>query len=432
MINRVPTNKLADQVGQTATIVGFVHALRNQGKIAFLRIRDKFGSIQVVVLGSNKGAFSTLESLSLESVVEIAGKIKEAAQVPEKIEVLAETINILSHSAPELPIPVAKEKGADEVDITNRLDWRWLDLRSSEKQKIFEVWTALEKGFRDELLGRQEFVQLYAPSFMNAPSESGAEVFEVKYFDKLAYLAQSPQFYKQMAMAAGMERVFMVGPVFRAEPSFTSRHTTEFTGWDFEMSYIDSHHDVMDMEEKALVVGFTEVKKDLLPDLVIPSIPFPRVTFKDAKAMLAKSGIKSGKTGDFSPEEERELGKLVKSQNGSDFVWVIDYPHENRAFYHMRHADNPKLTKGFDLLYKGLEVTTGAQREHRVDVLEKQAIERGIPLDSIKDYLNFFRYGCPPHGGVGIGPGRLVMQILNVESIKEVTFLPRDVKRISP
>lgn len=224
----------------------------------------------------------------------------------------------------------------------------------------------------------------------------------------------------------------MVGPVFRAEPSFTSRHTTEFTGWDFEMSYIDSHHDVMDMEEKALVVGFTEVKKDLLPDLVIPSIPFPRVTFKDAKAMLAKSGIKSGKTGDFSPEEERELGKLVKSQNGSDFVWVIDYPHENRAFYHMRHADNPKLTKGFDLLYKGLEVTTGAQREHRVDVLEKQAIERGIPLDSIKDYLNFFRYGCPPHGGVGIGPGRLVMQILNVESIKEVTFLPRDVKRISP
>ena len=224
----------------------------------------------------------------------------------------------------------------------------------------------------------------------------------------------------------------MTGPVFRAELSFTSRHTTEFTGWDFEMSYIDSHHDVMDMEEKALVTGFTKLKKELLPDLVIPNVPFPRLPISEIKEILGKKGIKSEKSGDLSPEEEREIGEYAKQELGSEFVWVIDYPHEGRAFYHMRHEDKPQLTKGFDLLYKGLEVTTGAQREHRIDVLEKQAQEKGLTLDGIKDYLNFVRYGCPPHGGVGIGPARIVMQILDNPSVKDVTFLPRDVKRISP
>lgn len=431
MIDRIKTSELSSHIGETVTIVGFVHALRNQGKIAFLRIRDKFGSIQVVVLGQNTKAFDVVNKLSIESVVEIKGLVKEASQVPENIEIEGDSIEILSQAS-ELPIPVAKEKGAEEVDITNRLDWRWLDLRNPDKQKIFDVWTVLEQGFREELIGKQGFTQAYAPSIMNAPSESGAEVFEIKYFDRKAYLAQSPQFYKQMAMASGMERIFMTGPVFRAELSFTSRHTTEFTGWDFEMSYIDSHHDVMDMEEKALIAGFTKLKKELLPDLEIPKAPFPRLPISKIKTILGKKGIKSEKSGDLSPEEEREIGKYAKEELGSEFVWVIDYPHETRAFYHMRHQDNPELTKGFDLLYKGLEVTTGAQREHRIEVLEKQALEKGLTLEGIKDYLNFFRYGCPPHGGVGIGPGRIIMQILDNPSVKDVTFLPRDVKRISP
>ncbi|MFH2019634.1 MAG: aspartate--tRNA(Asn) ligase [bacterium] len=428
---RTHLNELSSLVGKTVEVVGFVQVIRDQGSIKFLRLRDRYGSVQVVILKNHASVFELVDKLTTESVVKITGLVKEANQVAEKIEIEADSIEILSLSAPELPIPVSAQKGGGESDIALRLDWRWLDLRLPEKQQLFSVWTQLEEGFRSYLL-KNDFLQLYTPSIMNAPSESGAEVFEVKYFDGLAYLAQSPQFFKQMAMASGLERVFMTGPVFRAELSFTTRHMTEFTGWDFEFSYIDSHHDVMDMEEGALIAGLSNVKTHVLPDLVIPKTPFPRIVFSEAKAMLKKAGIESEKPFDFSPLEERELGKIVEKEHKSEFFFVIDYPIEGRAFYHMRHADNPKLTKGFDLFYKGLEVTTGAQREHRIDVLETQAKEKGLTLASIADYLNFFRFGCPPHGGVGIGPGRIVAQILNLPSVKEATFLPRDVKRIRP
>jgi len=430
-MSRIHLNKLASLVGKTVEVVGFVEVIRDQGSIKFLRLRDRYGSVQAVVLKNHVEAFALVDKLTTESVVKITGLVKDAPPVKEKIEIEVDSIEILSLSAPELPIPVSSEKGGGESDVSLRFDWRWLDLRLPAKQQLFPVWTELEQGFRDYLL-KEEFLQLYSPAIMNAPSESGAEVFEVKYFEGSAYLAQSPQFYKQMAMAAGLERVFMVGPVFRAELSFTTRHMTEFTGWDFEMSYINSHEDVMLMEEKALLSGLTNVHTNVLPDLVLPKTPFPRLSFADAKALLKKAGVPSEKPFDFSPNEERELGKLVKSEHHSEFFFVIDYPIEGRAFYHMRHADNPHLTKGFDLFYKGLEVTTGAQREHRIDVLEAQAKEKGLSLSSIADYLNFFRYGCPPHGGVGIGPGRIIAQILDLPSVKEATFLPRDVKRIRP
>lgn len=430
MITDTKINQLKDLQGQKVTLTGFVHSIRNQGKIAFMRLRDATDSIQVVVLGSNKAAFATLESLTIESVVEVTGLCKAAVQVPEGIEIEGETISILSLALPNLPIPVATEKGAQDVDVTKRFDWRWLDLRLPEKQNIFKLWTALEAGARDYWL-KNGYTQLYSPSIMSTASEGGAEFFELKYFNRKAYLAQSPQFYKQMAMAAGMEKVFMVGPVFRAEPSFTTRHMTEFTGWDMELSYIDSHHDVMDIEEQLLISAFTTAKS-IISKLEIPVVPFPRLSFSQVKAKLAKAGIKSEKVHDLSPEEERGIAKIVKDETGHDFVFVIDYPVEGRAFYHMRHEDNPGLTKGFDLLYKGLEVTTGAQREHRIEILEKQALEKGVILASIADYLNFFRYGCPPHGGIGMGPGRLVMKILNLDSVKEAAFVPRDVKRLRP
>lgn len=427
---RTHISELKEKIGEQVTISGFAQVIRNQGKIAFARIRDNSGSIQVVILGNNVNAFSTVKTLTTESVVTINGLCKEAKQVPEGIEIECSEIKVLSSADPVLPIPVAIEKGAENVDVSNRFDWRWLDLRLPEKQLIFKLWTALEAGARKYWL-QNGFTQLYSPAMMSTASEGGAEFFEVKYFDRKAYLAQSPQFYKQMAMASGMEKVFMVGPVFRAEESFTTRHMTEFTGWDAEISYIESHHDVMDMEEQLLISAFTEAK-NLLPELVIPTSHFPRITFKEAKTALAKAGISSDKPHDLSPEEERELSRIIKEESGHDFVFIIDYPIEGRAFYHMRHDDNKELTKGFDLLYKGLEVTTGAQREHRIDVLEKQALEKGVTLESISDYLNFFRYGCPPHGGIGMGPGRLIMKILELDSVKEATFLPRDVKRLRP
>lgn len=429
-MSRIQVQELKTKIGKTVTVAGFVHSLRNQGKIAFLRLRDESGSVQIVSGTWNAEVFAIIKDLSLESVVEIEGLVKESKQVPEGFELDGLKVTVLSVSEAQLPIPVVMEKGAADVDVTNRFDWRWLDLRKPESHKIFRVWTVLEQGIR-EYFSKNSFTQIYSPALMSAASESGAEVFEVKYFEGKAYLAQSPQFYKQMAIASGFEKIFMVGPVFRAELSFTTRHMTEFTGWDFEIAYITSHHDVMDTEEAMLKAGFAKLKEAGLIDEEI-KVPFVRLSFAEAKTKLKAAGVTSDKPNDFSPDEERKISEIVKSETGSEFVFIIDYPPEGRAFYHMRHSDNPKLTKGFDLLYKGLEITTGAQREHRYDTLVKQAAEKGLTEESLSDYLKFFKFGCPPHGGVGIGPGRIVAQILGLPSVKEVTFLPRDVKRLRP
>ncbi len=429
-MQRVRLKEIHRHVGFEVIVKGFVHAIRDQGSIKFLILRDVSGLAQVVVLKSNSDVFSQISELTIESVVEIKGIVKEEKQAPGGFEIEAKEMKVLSRAHAELPIPVAVEKGADDVEMTKRFDWRWLDLRKSEKQQIFRVWTDFEAGVR-KYFADSNYFQLYSPSFMSTPSESGAEVFAVKYFDRFAYLAQSPQFYKQMAMAAGFEKVFMTGPVFRAEPSYTSRHMTEFTGLDFEISYIDSHYDVMAEEEKMMVEGFKSVK-EVGFDIDIPVIPFPKVTMKEAKNMLKESGVIGEKEHDLSPEEERELSRIIKESKGHDFVFVTDYSIHVRPFYHMRHEDDPEITKSFDLLYKGVEVTTGAQREHRDDILEKQAIEKGMNLESLDYYINFFRFGCPPHGGVGIGPGRIIMQMLGLQSVKEAALLPRDVKRISP
>jgi aspartyl-tRNA synthetase len=425
---RTQIKNLTSEIGKSVEVAGFIHALRNQGKIAFLRLRDESGSVQIVSGGWKKDVFEIVKTLSVESVIRVTGLVKESKQVPEGLEIDVESVEILSVAA-TLPIPVAAEKGSEDVDVTKRFDWRWLDLRKPESHKIFRIWTVLEQGIR-EYFSANNFTQIYSPSLMSAPSESGAEVFEVQYFEGKAYLAQSPQFFKQMAMASGFEKVFMVGPIFRAELSFTTRHMTEFTGWDFEIAYINSHHDVMDTEEAMLKVGFAKLKSAGLIDEEI-KVPFVRLTLAEAKTKLKSVGITSEKAGDLSPDEERGICKIVKEETGSNFVFITDYPPETRAFYHMR---DPKtgLTKGFDLLYKGVEITTGAQREHRIEYLKKQATEKGLTEESLSDYLKFFEFGCPPHGGVGIGPGRIVAQILDLPSVKEATFLPRDVKRVRP
>ncbi len=421
---------IKSKVGQEVVLAGFIHTIRDQGGIKFLLLRDVSGIAQIVILKSEKEAFDLIKELTLESVVKIVGKVKEEKQAPEGIEVQALTIEVLSKAEPELPIPVS-EKSGEETDITKRLDWRWLDLRKPEKLMIFKVWTEMERSLR-EYLTDAGFIQLCTPSFMMSPSESGADAFEVTYFDRKAYLAQSPQFYKQMAMSAGFEKVFALVPAFRAEPSFTARHMTEFTSWDFEISYVDSHLDVMALEEAMLIKIFTDLNKNLGLNLEVPQVPFPRLTIAQAKELLKGTGVVNIKPGDVNDEEERKLGEIIRERHNSDFLFLTDYPQQARAFYHMRHDGDKNLTKGFDLLYRGLEITTGAQREHRFDVLKAQALERGIALESLEDYLNFFRYGCPPHGGMAWGPARIIMKMLGLQSVKEATYLPRDVKRLRP
>ena len=225
----------------------------------------------------------------------------------------------------------------------------------------------------------------------------------------------------------------MVAPVFRAEQSFTTRHLTEFTGWDFEISYIEDHNDIMDAEEGMIVAGFEQVKKSFPElDINVPKQPFPRITMVEAKEILAKEGIDSPEEHDLAPEEERAISAYVKKEFDHDFVFITEYHKSKSAFYHMRLDENSDRSRRADLLYRGIEVTTLAQREHRPEILEKQAKEKGMDLEPLKDYINFFRYGCPPHGGAGVGPGRFIMSILGLSNVREATYLPRDVKRLNP
>jgi aspartyl-tRNA synthetase len=431
MKKRIYIKDLKEHIGETGIIQGFADTVRDQNKIVFVLVRDITGLIQTVILKDCED-FEVAKSLSEESVVEVEGLIKEEKQAPGGYEIEVKSMTVLSKSDPELPIPVNIKKGGEETNPNARFDHRWIDIRKPEKARIFKTWTSLEKGIRD-YYNQASYTQIYTPAFMSTASETGAEVFEVKYFERKAYLAQSPQFYKQMAIAGGLERVFMTGPVFRAEESFTSRHMTEFTGWDFEIGYVESHEDIMDEEENMLVAGITQLKKDLPEvEIEVPAQPFPRITLADAKVKLKEAGVESEKEGDLSPEEERTLCELIKKEEGHDFVFVTDYPITVRPFYHMRHEDNPELTKSADLLFRGIEITTLAQREHRPEILEKQAVEKGMDLEELSSYLKFFKYGCPPHGGGGIGPSRLIMKILNFENVREVTFLPRDVNRLNP
>lgn len=437
MENRTYLKDLPNELGKEIKMAGWVDVRRDHGKLIFIDLRDITGKVQMVILPTAE-AYTAAQRVRPEWVIEVSGTVQKR---PEKlvnsdekngeIEIQVNHIRVLSE-AETSPIPIVQTSYDDEAEAPLRFDYRWLDLRQPKKAEIFNVWTEMERGFRDFWL-ENNFRQIYTPSFMNTPSESGAEVFEVNYFDRKAYLAQSPQFYKQMAMAAGFDRVFMVGPVFRAEPSFTTRHLTEFTGWDFEMSYVDSHHDIMDLEEGLIVSGFKAVEQKFPElNLVIPARPFPRIPIVNVKEILAKMGVSGGEEHDLSPEEERSLSEYVKKEMGHEFVFVTDYHESKSAFYHMRHEDDNSRSKRADLLFRGIEVTTLAQREHRLNILEKQAIEKGMKLEPLKDYLNFFKYGCPPHGGAGIGPGRLIMKLLDLPNVREATYLPRDVKRLNP
>ena len=425
-----------NKVGESVELFGWVQTIRDQKKIKFLILRDISGVVQCVVFGNDE-ALKVVESLTLESVIKIEGTVKAEKQAPGGIEIAVEKIEVLSLAAPELPIPVIEKTG--EVDLAKRIDWRWLDLRKPERKLIFDVWTAMEQAFVD-YCAENKYIEIHSPKLMSAPSEGSAELFEVKYFERKAYLSQSPQFYKQMAMAAGFEKTFEIGPVFRANPSFTSRHDTEFTGYDIEISFIDSHYDVMAEEERFIVAMLTGIKEkhgDKIKefynrDITVPATPFPKVTMEEAKKILSDLNIASTDDGDLNPEEERKLSEFIKKRDNHEFVFVTDYPKSVRPFYHMRQESDPNVTKSFDLLFNGLEVTTGAQREHRYDILIQQAQEKGLTLEPIQFYLNFFKYGCPPHGGLGFGPSRFVMQTLGLENVREVTYLYRGVKRLTP
>ncbi len=438
-MERVHINQIESHIGKQVKIAGFVQTIRDQKNIKFFLIRDISGVIQVVITKDKEEAFKNSSGLSLESVVEIVGLAKAEKQAPSGFEIEVESIATLSLSDPELPIPVIEKGQQEETDQSIRLDWRWIDLRKEKNTLVFKVWTVMEQAFREYWV-KNDYIEIHSPKLIATASESGAEVFEVKYFERKAYLAQSPQFYKQMAMAAGFEKIFEVGPVFRAEPSFTSRHATEFTSYDAEFSYITSHHEVMEEEEKLIHFGLQKVKEKYGEEIktlfnrevVVPALLFPKITMKETKEILQGLGVTSEREGDLSPEEERTISNYVMEKHGHEFVFITDYPSSVRPFYHMRDEHDNSITKSFDLLWGGLEVTTGAQREHRYEVLQKQAKEKKMEIPSIQFYLDFFKYGCPPHGGFGMGPNRMLMKLLGLENVRDAMFIYRGVKRLEP
>jgi aspartyl-tRNA synthetase len=427
----VVVRDLPSRIGENVNLFGFVDVLRLQKKMQFVVLRDYTGSAQLIHMRTDgdDALGAVLDGLTVESAIRASGEVVAAEQVKlGGLEVVLDDVEVLNLA--EAPLPMDEQSGLD-----TRMNWRFLDLRRPEHRRIFEVQTVLEAAMRDVCV-EQGFIELHSPKLMGAASESGAEVFKVEYFDTHAYLAQSPQFYKQMAIAAGFEKVFEVGPVFRAEPSFTSRHATEFTGVDGEIAWVESHEDVMRFEEDWLRRSIGAVA-EAFPDagVVVPEAPFPRVTMAEAREWLQRETDwrpPPGDKGDLDPAGERGLSELVKNARGHEWVFLTEFPITARPFYHLRPDSNPSVTNSFDLLWNGIEVTTGAQREHRYEVLKRQAAELGIDFDSIGFYADIFRYGCPPHGGFGLGLGRLLMVMLGLDSIREATFLFRGPNRLTP
>jgi aspartyl-tRNA synthetase len=424
------------KLGEVNHVAGFVENIRNKKTMCFIVLRDVSGKLQLTIEKAKHPEMEeTLAKITADSVIEATGLIQASEYVKlNGMEMYPDTITIDSIAEAN---PIVAPVG-EEVNIDSRLDYRWVDLRSEKNTLMFKVQSCFVNAMR-EFLNKNEFTEIHTPKLIGAESESGAGVFKVEYFNRDAFLAQSPQFYKQMAMAAGLERIYEVGPVFRAEKFATRKHSTEFTSFDLEFSYIESFHDVMHMEEEMITYALKivkekygdEVKKVFDIDVVVPTLPFPVMDLKDVyKELEARYGytVPESEKGDLTTEGERMVAKLSQDMFGHEFLFITGYSKENRAFYHMR--DEHGVPCGYDLIWKGCEITTGAQREHRFDILKAQAAEKGLGKD-IEFYLQFFKYGVPPHGGFAIGVDRMTMLIFNV-GIKEAEFIFRGPDRLNP
>ncbi|MDQ1580617.1 MAG: hypothetical protein QOD05_1392 [Microbacteriaceae bacterium] len=439
---RVLIKNLAALPDGPVTVSGWVDTVRDQKKVQFVVLRDESGAVQLVnprntdadgVVIADEPA-TTISGLSQGSFVTATGQLKHDERVKlGGIEIKLDTLDVAAVAIAETPI--AADSGIDK-----RMDWRFLDLREPKHNLIFRIQTTFEHAMREYWINN-DFIELHTPKLMASASESRAELFEVDYFEGKAYLAQSPQFFKQMAQSAGFGKIFEIGPAFRADPSFTSRHATEFTSIDTEMSWIDSHEDVMTVHEDLLVAGLTAVKekygeqiKELFDvEVTVPSTPFPRIPLAEAKRIVAERGYEVPRhDDDMDPEGERQISAYVLEEFGHEFVFLTDYASSIRPFYHMRHADDAGLTNSYDLIFNGVEISTGAQREHRIELLEEQAREKGLDPEELGFYLDFFRYGVPPHGGFGMGLARVLMLLLHLPNLRETTYLFRGPTRLLP
>jgi aspartyl-tRNA synthetase len=423
--------------GLNIVIYGWVHSVRDIGRVKFVVLRDKTGRIQVTARKNSidEEKFKHISNLSRESIVWVKGIVRRSGIAKAGVEIILEDYGVISEAK---PLPIEIWSPDINTQFAKRIEYRYLDLRRPEVQALFKIRAKTQSLIRRFLEGRG-FIEINTPKIVLMGAESGADVFEVNYFGRQAYLSQSPQLYKQMLMSSGIEKVYEIAAYWRAEKSHTSRHLTEFWMLDVETSFIDGIEDVLKLLEDMMVYVISELKDEeyrslevLNVKLDIPKTPFPRVTIREAYKILAENGKILQYGDDLDTEAEEKLGEIFKKNYNSEFLFVLEFPWGKSPFYSMRKEDEPEWVIGFDLLYKGLEIASGKQREHRYEKLLQNVVEKKLKIDTLKWYLESFKYGMPPHGGFGFGIDRFIKQMLNLEDIREAVLFPRDPERIHP
>ncbi len=419
-----------EAVGNEVYIEGWVHRIRELKSVTFIIIRDRSGLIQCVF----EGKPDWLETLKLESVVKISGMVKSASNKYGSVEILGNQLEILVAVQSDLPIQINGR--TLDIQLDTMLNNRVLSLRHERNQAVFRLQAMIVSGFRAFLNG-EGFLEMFTPKIVKEGAEGGSEIFKLDYFGERAFLAQSPQFYKQMMVISGFERVYEVGSVYRAEQHSTNRHLNEYVSMDFEMGFIRDEEEVMEMEENLLKSLFLKLKTEgetLFETLEVqcPEVPdrIPRIKMSEAVEILREHYGRIDLEGDLDPQGERQIAAFIKEKYNSEFVFITHYPRRKRPMYTM--YCNEEETNSFDLLFRGLEITTGGQRIHELDKLVENMKFKGVEPEQYKSYLEAFKYGAPTHGGLAIGLERLTAQIIGMPNIREASLFPRDQQRLIP
>ena len=430
------TKDIISNIDKERVIVGgWVRSLRELGSVKFLLLADMYGSCQIT---AKKGEvsdeiFGKISGFNKEDVIIVEGHVKQNKQSPRGAEIVPEKFTLLSKSEAPLPLDFKVKAGIDK-----RLDWRPLDLRKPDVNAIFRIESALVQGF-EEYFNKNKFVKTFTPSILGSSSEGGAEIFPVIYFLKEAFLRQDPQLHRQLTIAGGFDKIYEIGPSWRADPSHTSRHLCEHRNCVAEMSFIKDEYDVMKVEEELITHTIEKIKKEceeelavLQKEISVPKLPFPVLEFPKIYEILEEMG----KPVPYGEESDREgemlLGQYVKQKYKHEFFFINRFPFKVKPFYVMRVDSEPEWARSIDLIYKGTELSSGGQREHRHTQIIKQAKEKGMALENLKWFIDHFKYGVPPHGGFSIGIERIVMKLLELENIKEAVLFPRTPERLVP
>lgn len=429
-MKRIMINELKNNMNEKVMIKGWIHRIRKLKSITFIILRDRTGMVQCVL--NNKEIDISL--IKLESVMSIIGIVNNSNNKLNNFEILVEKLEIINDFIGEMPIEINKDEL--EVNLDTMLNNRVLSLRHEKINSIFKIQNIIVQGFR-EFLTKEGFTEIFTPKIVSEGAEGGTDMFEVKYFENKAYLAQSPQFYKQMMIGAGFERVFEVGHVYRAEQHNTNRHLNEYVSMDFEMGFIESEEEIMDMEENLLMFILNKIDNDgkvYLKKLngILPVIEnnIPRIKFSKALEILKTEYNKKDLDGDLDPEAEKLICKYAKEKLGCDFIFLTHYPRKKRPMYTMPY--NEEETRSFDLLFRGIEITTGGQRIHNYEMLIKNIEYKGLNKENYENYTSVFKYGMPPHGGLAIGFERITSKLLGLDNVREASLIPRDRTRLLP